>query len=228
MRRMFSQKQIQELVKAYIEENGQNWDLSFKSVTTKIINVLSDSGTSYCPIDYDYQDADDHRLVILDNVQVSGDLSVSGDLAVSGDITGNSIIENMSGYSFNTTDKSSEIELSYVGAVKTGNKITFAIAGTASLSDSYVSTIGTMTIPAEIGEKLYPMISNYIANGPLGLTVVGYTSNINKTYALQKISDTAIKFVLLGLDTGLSPDTDYSFRFEVTFLLSENLAPQGE
>lgn len=165
----------------------------------------------------------------------NGDVSISGNLSVIGDVTGGSIIENMTGYSFNkgpnTTNRN--LTYAYAGVVKNGNKITFAIALDVEALDnivagSYVS-IGNFYIPTAIGSKLYPYtLGSY--NDVLHTARItlkrndSLNSDVKNCFlVVQKPSNGAIG-VSFFPEVDLTSGYHYVVRVEVTFLLSSNLA----
>lgn len=236
MRRMYAQSELEKIIKNYINENGKDWDLTLKSlsatsISVKSINVLSEDGEHYCPIDYDYQDADDHRLVILDNVHIANDLGVEN-IDVSGSIKGTEIVEQMSGYSYDGTNKNADFTPIYVGVVKNGNKLTcvFFMSLTATTADYLGAPIGILQVPYSLNEKLKTFSLSGIDN-LLDVKVVpfysGYNTKKNVDFILQKyLSAGGVLLQPAIYVTGLTANTTYLFRYEVTFLLSENLASQ--
>ena len=153
-----------------------------------------------------------------------GNVAISGDLSASGKITGGEIVENMSGYSFikQTGD------ITFAGAVKNGNKVTFAEFGSITTGEtlpvSGVYSIGYFNIPTSVGEKLIPDNSGYIYVGTQGMFENLYSTPLNAYFILVKDSNS--QFSIRLVTTGLSTNKTYKFRLEVTFLLSENLVPQ--
>ena len=152
----------------------------------------------------------------------------TGNINVDGNFTANSIIENMNGYAISNI--ASEINLIYGGACKNGNKITFVLFG-----DLYAETLPTagfwricnFTIPTEIGQKLFPytqggfdnLLNKTIVNLSTG---VGVDANVNVSCIVQKYSNNTISFFMYS--NNVQPTTHYIFRYEVTFLLSDNMA----
>ena len=149
------------------------------------------------------------------------------------EITGDSIIENMSGYSAvmnNLEGTPIEIENIYCGAVKNGNKLTLVSAvymtrtGTIASDVNYVS----FTLPQDILDKLYPATLGAFTAGLAFIdapAISGFNvASISQRVLLEK-SLTGIN-VWLEIPTqinDLTLNTQYYFRFEATFLLSENL-----
>lgn len=172
---------------------------------------------------------DSQHLIASFNDGTTSDLGAifSGNVNIAGNLTADSIIENMSGYSFTppAAATSHDLEFAFVGAVKNGNKITFAICADITRHDTIQYgqlTLGAINIPSAIGSKLYPvrgawltMQQIYFAND--------YNSGIVKPLVVHKDNNTTLRVVAYGAND-LTAETKYSFRFEVTFLLSENLA----
>lgn len=165
------------------------------------------------------------ELVSLQDLQ-SGELDADFK-----NLSGDSIIENMSGYTFIAGTKTNmTLDVVYVGVVKNGNKITFVIFGkftrTGEIANNFAG-LGDFYIPASVAAKLYPT--------PLG----------NQQYALSSKNVTFFSGPSIGVDlptivnkdadnnrlvtyaynvNSLTENTEYQFRFETTFLLSDNLA----
>lgn len=148
---------------------------------------------------------------------------------VNGKLSANEIVENMSGYS--VSNISSKITATYVGVVKNGNKITFVIFGSFTKDGSNAAfKMLEFNIPADIGVKLYPyqVGTEYTFLDNKTLSVV--QSDDPYTYAnmscdIQKSNNTTLE-VNARVITGLTTNKTYIFRYEATFLLSENLAPE--
>ena len=202
MRRMFSEKQIKEMISA--------------GAQSEIASALEG------------------------DIEVDGDLNVGGDLEVTGDIagaeiTGDSIIENMSGYSYElgSAIAGATQEVIYASVVKNGNKITFVvfqdITITADTASNYVR-IGTFTIPSSVGANLYPNNiggSNILEAKMTSLFATGSDTATSLRSNFLKNSDTSVSGYLYGINS-ITKNTRFSFRYEVTFLLSENMVSSGE
>lgn len=148
------------------------------------------------------------------------------DVTASGNITAPSIIENMSGYS--AQKKNQELAnqvISYCGAVKNGNKLTLALASEITPTSTFISYGGAeileWLLPAGILAKLYPFYgsSNYLAFIK-GVAVDESNNRIDVTYRISKNPGGVIVVVL---SSGLTAETKYYLRCEVTFLLSDSL-----
>ena len=154
----------------------------------------------------------------------SGNISISGNLAVSGNITGGSIIENMSGYYFTPVGTANVTQnIVYAGVCKNGNKITFVVAGTLKKTASQgVFNLGYFSgIPSSVNDKIVPM-SGDIVDIRKVLCLAGWNTFIECNTNMQK---NPAGNLFPNIDpTNLTIDTTYPFRYEVTFLLSNNLA----
>lgn len=212
MRRMFSEKQIKEMISAGAQSE----------IAEALEGDISIGGD----------------LSVAGDSSVTGDQSVGGDLSVTGDIagaeiTGDSIIENMSGYSASlnpsgVTDH--EITNIYSGCVKNGNKITFVTflkVNRATGATNNRVALCRFSIPSSIGNKLYPYsISGYtnMLDISKGVAVAGITSNKDIILFVTKGNETTID--LSAILDPLTAETDYLIRIEKTFLLSDNLVSE--
>ena len=153
-----------------------------------------------------------------------------GDLDVDGKITGNEIIENMSGYSFDKSTETSGVtrEYVYVGVVKNGNKLTCVCALNLTFDNAplgeYGVYMGYLTIPNEIASKLYP--TQIGAYGFLDVSqVMALESNL-KGIPIMVYSEKAGNGISMTAvaNENLEANKKYYVRLEMTFLLSDNLA----
>ena len=157
---------------------------------------------------------------------------IGSNLHANGNFTANSIIENMQGYSFEKKESSNDIEYTYdyASVVKNGNKITFTIFGSIIKKSSYKSNnihFGTFIIPSEIGAKLFPVSIGGL--NTLGISNVNFSTGLGLSaqkilpLSSYKTSNTQIGIYFYSPDE-LSNDIKYTYRFEVTFLWSANMA----
>lgn len=195
----------------------------------KQVNNFSIDASQHLIANYNDGTSTDLGAIFSGNITISGNLTVTG--GISGNaITGDSIIENMSGYTYNShSNPASEIvkEDIYAGVVKNGNKITFCYYGKIKRIDT-VSAGGGMIglcyfyIPSAIGSKLYPSQDDRLEMKEV-YCAIDYDSGISIPGTVAKSSNTLLAFRLYkGND--LTLNQDYLLRFEVTFLLSDNLA----
>ena len=151
-----------------------------------------------------------------------------GDLDVDGKITGDEIVENMSGYSYQAqTHEDFTLSPVYSGVCKNGNKVTFVIALNATRNtageqnDIYV---GKFTIPSDVGAKLFPTTvggNNFLALGNNEIfNTIG--NSVSAKWWCGKNSNTEIRFSFRSSNMVLT--STYYIRIECTFLLSDNLA----
>lgn len=158
-------------------------------------------------------------------------LTTTTDLSVGGDFTANSIVENMTGYSFTKGEKENVIHnYYYAGIVKTGNKLTMSIAGTFKLTGSVSAgffSLGIFRFPTSIGNKLYPItlgtLDNVLAVKQISL-YTGVQTFTNANTLCQKTTNNSVNIVCYS--SGIPLDTEYSYRYEITFLLSDNLVSE--
>lgn len=204
--------------------NGNELDAGdLKPVTSFAINA-----SQHLIVNYGDGTSQDLGAIFNGNVNIAGTLNAN---VVDGTkVTGNEIVEKMSGYSFNKTASTSDFELTYnyASVCKTGNKITFAIFGNFKrLSESLLSNVrlGIFNIPSTIGEKLYPIQLSGV--NTLGTILTNFANGIivKNEHALSafKMNNTQIGIFLYDF-SAFEIGTNYVFRFEMTFLLSNNMA----
>lgn len=164
----------------------------------------------------------------------SGDITISGNLTVTGNITGDSIIENMSGYSFikRTGSTNPLFEYIFAGAVKNNNKLTLALAFNLTRTDtiSAAQILGEFKLPRAICDLLYPTLIgsyNVLAIGEAFVTSDG-VNGAGITYQIEKdanLENVIFKFIgSTNMNDVLTLNTKFFTRIEATFLLSDNLA----
>ena len=169
------------------------------------------------------------HLVVSYNDGSTADLGAifTGNVNIAGNFTADSIIENMSGYSYTAptpSDPDITITKKYAGVVKNGNKITIVVAGEISsvANKSAISVYtGRFYIPTAIGQKLFPMLSSEVLDmkqTALFLNDYTYTPILSVVYKRNN----ATLEGLISLSS-LTANITYAFRQEVTFLLSDSL-----
>ena len=169
------------------------------------------------------------------NASVGGVLNVAHDITAyetisGGYITGGEIVERMTGYSFaaGTGNANLTREFVYAGAVKNGNKLTLVVAVNLTRTDTITGgdvNIGVFGVPSDILARLYPAEVggyNYLDNKIIQAWKSDSTSVPLTSYVL-KSSGVQIR-VNGGVVNNLELNTKYYYRYEVTFLLSTNLA----
>lgn len=200
---------------------------------TTIIKAVFDQEVESGVFDEDIADYVDAYLVEhpVDPTAITGLDIAPKDVTASGNITAPSIIENMSGYSLNSTyAPPSNIDLIYVGCVKNGNKITFSIFGEFTYTNSTLRYLCGINIPSAIGSQLYP--ATIIGNNKLldvrKIELVGKSTSEYEDIIVRtlKESNTILIFYIDPSQKVLDTEKTWVFRYEVTFLLSENLVSE--
>lgn len=178
-------------------------------------------------------DASQH-LIVNYNDGTATDLGAifSGNVNIAGNFTADSIIENMSGYSFeyDGVDANVTINTTYASAVKTGNKITFVwafeVTRTGTVGSS-ISRLGDFVIPASVGSKLFPYTLGWSSDILYSFNLDLFsdlTTNVTLKAHVIKDSNTNIGLFGTNFNSALTENVTYTGRAEVTFLLSDSLA----
>lgn len=206
--------------------NGTNIDAGL----IKQVSGFSINASQHLIVSFNDGSSTDLGAIFSGNITISGNLTVTGGVS-GGAVTGDSIVENMTGYTYAKHPRLAQngITLVYVGVVKNGNKITFAVAGTFDSSVTPVDPLGTylgfFDIPAVIADKLIPMSSNILDAKKMTFVKDSEPQDqIQKDINCYKQSVTNIGFLVYNIGTGFDGTSIYTFRNEVTFLLSNNLA----
>ena len=195
----------------------------------KQVNNFSIDASQHLIANYNDGTSTDLGAIFSGNITVSGNLTVTG--GISGNaITGDSIIENMSGYSFSTNARTNLTkEMVYAGACKNGNKLTLVVAcnftRTGEITDGSPDFI--FNIPSSVGQKLYNTtvgaVTTVLATGEANFTKSIASTDGHFNYYVSKASDTTINVFLYGGST-LTLNEKVYCRMEWTFLLSDSLA----
>ena len=168
------------------------------------------------------------HLIATYNDGTSTDLGAifSGNVNIAGNLTADSIIENMTGYSF-TKNNSLNGEYIYVGMSKTGNKLTLVAFFKLNLPSSQSNeSIGFFNIPNEVGAKIYPFTIGSITSAVAAQRITAFanvTSVVDVSAVLTQYAQNSLRLFMYGLGN-LALNTDYLMRVEITLLLSDNLA----
>lgn len=175
-------------------------------------------------------DASQH-LIVSYNDGTSADLGAifNGNVNIAGNLTADSIIENMSGYDFLKLSETAGLtrEFVYAGVVKNGNKITYVVAVNLTRTGTVAggtATLGFFQNPSAIQDALYP--SNIGGGNYLDLrSVDAWQDEATKVETIGYIAKGSggISAYANKLND-LTLNTKYYFRYEATFLLSNNLA----
>lgn len=179
----------------------------------KMVNNFSINGSQHLIANYNDGTSTDLGAIFTGNINIAGNL------------TADSIIENMSGYGVYNKD-TTHVTWHYIGIVKNGNKLTFAASGKfneADKSGTGYRGIITFQIPNAVGANLVPFSGNDLAWGVLPL-FSAYNNHVDVPVLVLKTSSVTLQINLYDYPSALQINTDYEFRFEMTFLLGTNLA----
>ena len=147
---------------------------------------------------------------------------IGANLDVDGSITGNEIVEKMNGYSFENYSPSLWTAI-YVGAVKNGNKLTIVISGTFNRGANGEGNpnIAYINLPSSVAEKLFPWTGTVLEQKSINFQKDPFNQTPLQIGTMK--DGNALRYQLYGIQ-GLAASTDYYFRLEQTFLLSDSLA----
>ena len=174
------------------------------------------------------------HLIVNYQDNTSQDLGAifNGNVNIAGNFTSDSIIENMTGYRFEIKAPSnSGINISFASSVKNGNKITFVIAGSIIRNENtpYNVAIGQFICPTSVMNKLYPLVSGGSTVDIKDIVFIKANdlagANVKLTGQLGKNGNYGLTLQIIGIGgSSLTLEQNYIFRYETTFLLSDNLA----
>ena len=197
---------------------------------TKVIKEVFEAELASGALDEQVSDAVDAYLVEhpVDITALEGQDVELNSLDADGLITGGEIVEKMSGYAF---DKLAEVtgltrEFVYAGCVKNGNKLTFVIACNYTRTDSIAGGdgyLGEFSIPSDVASKLYPTLIGSSNVLDMKTVVVFNDTTVSKSIVASTTKGTNKVTMYAHTLNELTLNTKYYVRYEVTFLLSENL-----
>ena len=135
--------------------------------------------------------------------------------------------EPMEGYSFEQEDfidKPITGEYLYVGACKNGNKLTLVISIKLNRNDTVSATfnIGKFIVPQEVYDKLYPQYSTNLSIKKVNINANSWTG-VDLFFSANKENNKIRISVDNSGISSMTVNTDYYARYEITFLLSDNL-----
>ena len=172
-------------------------------------------------------DASQHLIVnYQDNTSQDLGAIFSGNVSINGNLTANSIIENMSGYTFTKIDNPAfTSQYIYCSANKQGNVLTLVVALKLTRIDSEdIRELGYFIVPNSVFSNLYPTTIG--DSNKLDVRKVQAYSAYNNAVDLNGYinkGSTRITFGIQGTNN-LTINTEYYLRYEVAFLLNDNLA----
>ena len=211
MRRMYSEQELTNVIKAVFEQ-----ELEDGALDDKVVDAVDDYLTEH-PVD---------------PTAITGLDIAPKDVTASGNITAPSIIETMSGYSWTKITTQYDWDDIFVGVCKNGNTLHIVLFGSLNIdtiSDTYID-LGYIQVPSSIADKLYPynitgyssILDNKLINLNDGTSIYNYIEGA----VLVVTKDTnKIRFRLRNF-SGITLSNPYYFRIEETFLLGDNLASE--
>ena len=142
------------------------------------------------------------------------------------------IVEVMTGYSYDEVPAAiaGNVENVYIGVAKNGNKVTFVYAFNYTNNNNEAVTnqqLIRFNVPSSLYDKLYPTtIGLYDAVSVGEAIATSDATNISKIPVMvSKLTGNRLQLYAMGSSlNSLTLNTKYYIRFEVTFLLSENMA----
>lgn len=171
----------------------------------------------------------DNKLSLKANITyVDNNFASLSGANFTGAITAPSIIENMSGYSFNAVEQLAHNTktILYVGAVKNGNKLTVVVFERVNLIDNTQITLGEVIIPQEVADKIIPTDvgdgNNLLDSRQLIVIGNSVTDQSSQLGFCVKAYGHYLRFFCSA--AGLTLNKNYHIRYELTFLLSDSLA----
>lgn len=218
-------QQGESVASAYIQNGHLYLTLTNGTIldagNVKPVSNFSIDANQHLIVNYGDGTSQDLGAIFQGNVNISGTLNATK-------VTGNEIIENMNGYSFvkgNTANV--DYEYIYAGVVKNGNKLSLVWAVNITKLDASVSGInlGYFVLPSAVANKLYPTAVGqypFLDNKKIGIFASQISSQDVYVYC-EKTQDVNARAVMTDLSS-LPANTKYYCRYEVTFLLSDNLA----
>lgn len=178
---------------------------------------------------------DNQHLIVNYGDGTSQDLGAifNGNINVDGNFTANSIVENMTGYSLTKCTPPTNVTYNFLygGIVKNGNKLTCACAlivnSTSDIAGLTSLQICDFIVPSNIATKLYGIdigtTTNCLGSSSSVSFYQGDLSFKSAKMVYLKRGDTHIKCICYPTET-LEANINHLLRFEITFLLSDNLA----
>ena len=187
----------------------------------KEVTGFSIDGSQHLIASYNDGTTTDLGAIFQGNINISGALNATS-------ITAGSIVETMSGYTF-TDANTAGVEIIYAGVVKNGNKLTFVCFFAVKLDSSSSSALdlGSFYIPADIDAKIYPFqfegsSTQFVDARKNSIVTNGY-GNVDGFNTSIKTATRTITMSFVPL-ASIPANAKYFGRYEVTFLLSDNLA----
>lgn len=196
----------------------------------KQVSSFSINGSQHLIVTYNDGSTTDLGAIFTGNLNISGNITATGSISAPA-VTGDSIIENMTGYAFYQPAAVTgfETEVLYASCVKNGNKITLVsyvrFKRTAEVTPPNLG-MGTFVIPVDLLNNLVPTTISGV--DVLDLKSVdaffAFNNAVQKLVSLEKSATYVTMSMRYGSGTLFTLNTDYYVRYECTLLVSANMA----
>lgn len=176
----------------------------------------------------------DLGAILQGNVNIDG--TITANIVDGAKVTGDEIVEKMTGYNYYSEfDTTSPITPKYVGAVKNGNKLTIAFGGLINIPTNFeynrFVSLGAfyIIVPADVWNKIIPLGASDNPSALECKIISGFNTfeqKIDINAFTQKTTSYANSLFIrfYGTDNqSIVNNKDYAFRYEITFLLSDNM-----
>ena len=172
-----------------------------------------------------------HGLTEVENIKAYGDVETESLTAAGDEISAKKpVVEVMTGYAF--FYGAAIVTPIFASACKNGNKLTLVwfgtITPTADVGHNDLIDLGGFTIPSNVGIKLTPYsqggISSMLDSKTTSAYIGGVSKVPNESITLKDSNSAVHLYTRPSLSQTMTANTTYILRYEVTFLLSENLA----
>ena len=196
----------------------------------KQVTALSINGNQHLIANYNDGSSTDLGAIFSGNINISGNITATGSISAPA-ITGDSIIENMSGYTFTKSAATPNLSTTFVycSVSKTGNKVTFVAFIVFNKNSSFTGTyasLGYFQIPQTVADLIYPF-SLGGSDNVVDIKDISFwsskTAHVECPIVFSKTGTRNFFLEAQGLNN-LTANTDYVMRYECTMLLSSNLA----
>ena len=198
--------------------NGTNIDAGL----IKQVSGFSIDASQHLIVTYNDGSTTDLGAIFSGNVNITGSLTA-------GSISSPSILETSSVATYSSAPIAPFTTIVYAGAVKTGNKLTLVVfASVTPTSDIAVGAgvaLGNFYLTGEVANKIYPFTVGSLTNVAdcrIGGAIYGPRYSVPIQFYIIK-SGTGLLFNFTPTDVKMDAGTTYLIRYEVTFLLSDNL-----
>lgn len=156
----------------------------------------------------------------------------SGNVNIDGNFTANSIIETMSGYSFNIVSKQDYVTPLFCSQVKNGNKITIVVTGKINMSENDNMNSGTNLLqinvhyPTSVGTHIIGLVGSRLDQKYIDVFSNTFGDHSQLYANVSRTNDENMDVRIYGTNeanTTIVRSREYAFRYEATFLINDNM-----